>query len=422
MRFLGLFIFTFLFANFPARSQQQIKEMEEVLDCTNGFDLERKFAIDSKKNITPFIKTLYEMKLGMLFNEDEKALSLIDTLVLDYHTDLGSWQTCRLINKKAKMLVENGFYAKAADYIKDHLKFVNFINDSLSLMDREKHYNEMRDVPCPEISRPPKSSTITYELKVYPKGCHFTVPVSINGKTYMFIHDICCGHTSISEDMAKEMGLKIVNDDVVYGGSGGTSCKNATIDSLLVGDIVFRHPLLNITPVIDSSYAYCGILGNDFMRRVGAIDIYTDKRKMVFPYNKKSTRKQHNMMQGNGLYFLQAHSGSEEILFTLDTGANSSIILSPYYNKHKDWFDRNGKRDTLTVKEAGKKDLHDYLTVKSMPVRLGKAKADIKNVLVFPNLHFDAFGEQQGIFGTSFVNCFRKISVDFKDMRVDVKH
>ena len=90
MRFLVLLIFAIFFSNFQAKSQQQIKKMEEVLDCTNGFDLERKFTIDSKKEITPFIRTLYEMKLGMLFNQDEKALCLIDTLVLDYHTDLGS--------------------------------------------------------------------------------------------------------------------------------------------------------------------------------------------------------------------------------------------------------------------------------------------------------------------------------------------
>jgi len=40
---------------------------------------------------------------------------------------------------------------------------------------------------------------------------------------------------------------------------------------------------------------------------------------------------------------------------------------------------------------------------------------------VFPNLHFDAFGDQQGIFGTSFFDCFQKVTVNFKDMYVSVK-
>lgn len=396
-------------------------KMREILQSTDGFELETEYNSLKKENLPMHICILYEMKLAMLFNQEEKAMNLADTLLCKYHNKLGSFSITDLILKKVFILVTNGQYAGAANYIRNNLHLVSNHDDSTYLIQREGHYNEIRDVPRPEISRPHKDCEITYSINTTPKGRNFIVPVVINGKTYSFTYDVCGGHTSVTEEMAKDMGLQIINDEFVYGGSAGISCKNATTDSIVIGDIVYRHPLIKILPVTDSRYANFGVLGNHFMKSLGSFTIYPAKHKIVFPYKTKSSHKQYNMMYGNGLYFLQAHSGKERILFSLDSGASNSVLLSPYYQKHKAWLDQNGIKDTITISEVGKRNFQDFLSLKSMPITVGKADVSIKNVLVFPNLHFDAFGDQQGIFGTSFFECFQKVSVNFRDMYVGVK-
>jgi predicted aspartyl protease len=395
--------------------------VKEIIGSTDGFALEDEYNNEKKENQPTYIRVLYEMKLGMLFNQGEKALNLIDTLITKYHTQLGSFSTADLIADKVKILETDGQYVLAANYIRNNLHLVNNRNDSSFLIKREDHYNEMRDVSAPEISRPHKDCKIAYSLKTNPRGSHYIIQAVIKGKTYSFIYDTCGGYTTVTEEMAKDMGLQLINNDFSYGGSGGTTCKNATTDSIVIGDIVYRHPLIHIDPVQDSRYAYIGVLGNDFMNRIGSFTIYTAKHEIVFPYKTKPSHKQHNMMYGRGLYFLQAHTGKERILFSLDSGAYISGVLAPYYQRHKEWFDQNGIKDTLSIREIGKKHLQDFMTLKSMPFSIGKTKVTIKNVLVFPKMHFDAFGDQQGIFGTSFFECFRKVTVNFRDMYVEVK-
>lgn len=396
--------------------------MSRIYNSKDLFQLEEEYSVENKEKLDQSLKIFYEMKFASFLRQDEIAMTKIDTLLLKHNDVLTQWFIRELILDKAFFLSRNGQNGSAADYIKNNLKLITNQSDSLTLINSEKEYNEIRYVPCPEIIREKKTTTLYYTLKTYPKGSLYMVPVTIKGKTYKFIYDICGGNTalSISENMIKELGIKIRSKGYVYGGSLGRACLNATIDSLIVGDIVFRNPWLHIS-IVPDSVGISGILGNDFMNLIGSFSIYPKKQKIVFPYQVNSPTKKHNMMYGRGLYFLQAFSGNEKILFTLDSGSPASLALAPYYLKHKEWFDSNGVKDTSTVTEAAGKHFQEFLRVKSMPISVGKTTVEIKNMLVFPNMNFDAFGQQQGVLGTIFFECFRKVTVNFKDMNVDVK-
>jgi len=422
MKLSYLIIFLLFFIQLPVKSQRLLDELWRVYNSTDLFELEENYSLQNKEKLAPVTKVMYEFEFATLLKQDDKAMNLIDVMLTKHRENLDSLLQGQLIRDKARMLAGSGQCGRASDYIKEHLQFVRDHNDSLVLIDREKSYNEMRDFPNSEICRPHKKSIISYTLRNTPKGWHYIVPVVINGQSYGFIYDICAFSTAIyiTEKMVKEMGIKIIGKGSVYGGSGATSCLKATIDSIVIGDIIFRHPYLNINIVQDSS-AVSGILGNDFMSLVGSFSIYPKKQKIVFPYKTKSLHKSHNMMYGNGLYFMNAKSGKERILFTLDTGASASLILGSYYNKHKEWFDLHGVKDTATLEEGGRKRVEDFMTINSFPVTVGKTTVNLKKVYAFPNMRWDAFGEQQGVLGTSFFDCFRKVSVNFHDMYLSVE-
>lgn len=421
MKTSNLIIFLLFCIQISVESQNLRNELWKVYDSTDLFELEDNYALLNKKTLAPVLKNMYEYCFAALLRQDEKSMSMIDNLLTNHSANLDSLLQGQLIRDKARMLSGSWHYGKAADYVKDNLRFVKDHNDSLILIQREKDYNRMREIPVAEICRPSKSCSVSYALQSTPKGHHYIVPVVINGKSIGFIFDICSTSTgiSITEKMMKEMGIQILGKTSVYGGSGATSCLNGIIDSIKVGDIVFKHIFSNINIVQDSSKV-SAVLGNDFMNMVGSFSIYPKKQKIVFPYKTKSLSKQHNMMFGNGLYFINAQSGKERILFTLDSGASASLLLASYYGKHKEWLDLHGQKDSTTVDEGGLKRVEKFLTVNSFPVTVGKTTVNIEKVYAFPNMHWNAFGEQQGVLGTSFFDCFRKVTVNFREMNVSV--
>lgn len=411
-----------LFFHLAATPQQLQKELKRISNMTDLFLLEEEFSNANKAELNPVVKRLYLTEIATLLRQDEKALNQTDTLLIKYKDSLSSGLTAQLISDNAFLLSQNGKNGQAADYIESKLSLVTDHSDSLNLTTKIKGYNELRATPVPEIRRPPKTTIIRYTLRKTPKGHHYLVPVRIKNKTYSFIFDICGGNTAISvtEKMIKEMGIKIINSGAVYGGSGSTSCFNATIDSIMVGTIVFRNPLLHVNIVADSSQI-SGVLGNDFMRLVGSLSIYPKRHIIAFPPKIESSHKGHNMMYGSGLYFVNAQSKKEHILFTLDSGASASLILAFYYNQHKEWFDQHAVKDTATIEEGGRKRVEDYLSVNSFPVTVGKSTVVIKKIYVFPNMYWNAFGDQQAVLGTSFFDCFHRVSINFKDMYVSFR-
>ncbi len=402
-------------------AQPHVKKMETILDCSDGFSLQEEYNVEKKKGVDPFFMHLYEAVIADMFNRESVALVHLDSLVERYNGLLGSWQTARLIQKSAMILFEDGRYGEAADYIAGHQRCVSNKRDSSELLKSFHKYDKIRAVLRPEVVCPENGFVVYYERSPDPKGIHYTVPVVVNGKTYRFIYDICCAHTSVSRDLAEEMGLKMLQEDAFYGGSGSASCWNATVDSLCIGESIFRSPLLHVTPVLDSTYERTCILGNDFMRRVGLQLIYPEKHKLVYPSSGKTIRRRSNMIKGNGLYFIRASVQHKDNLFTLDTGAPTTVLLAPFYQRHKTWIDLSGKVDTVQVKEASKIATQTYGVLPTLPIKVGIKTVNVKNALLFKELHFDAFGDQNGLLGTSFIDCFRKVTVDMERMYVEFR-
>jgi predicted aspartyl protease len=421
MKILKLIFLLVFCTQLSANSQTLREQLWKVYESTDLFQLEDDYARLNKKTLAPVLKTMYEYSFAVLLRRDDRALDLTDELLENYSDNLDSLLKGQLIRVKARILSWNWHYGKAADYVRDHLHLVKDHNDSVVLIQRAKDYNRMREIPAAEIHRPAKGCSVNYTLQSTPKGHHYIVPVEINGKNMGFLFDICSTSTgiSITEKMMKEMGIQILGKTNVYGGSGTTTCLNGIIDSIKVGDIVFKHIFSNINIVQDSSKV-SAVLGNDFMHMVGSFSIYPKKQKIVFPKKTRSFYKQHNMMFGGGLYFINVKSKKERAVFTLDSGANATLLLAPYYAKHKEWIDLHGQRDSSSIDEGGRKRVEKFLIVPSFPVTVGKKTVNINKAYAFTNMRWDAFGEQQGVLGTSFFDCFSKVTVNFDAMNVSV--
>lgn len=260
------------------------------------------------------------------------------------------------------------------------------------------------------------------------RGVLMFVPVQIGGKEYRFIFDTGAGSTFVSQRFADEIGVRIISDSTMINNSmeGGAYGKSGIIDSMNIGDITFKNPILTISPLnpaVDSVYQVDAVLGADFMRLVGEVNIYPHQGKIVFPVKQTplpSTGK--NMLLLNGGMRLRLYSGKERLNFVFDTGNVRGDLFNAYYAKHKERIEKEGVKDTILVGGFGFVDNREILRLKSVPMRIGDTSFYMESISV----EFD--GNDQGIdktgedgaLGMDFIQLFGKIVINFKDMFVDV--
>ena len=100
-----------------------------------------------------------------------------------------------------------------------------------------------------------------------------SVPVAINGKTYPFTLDTGTGTTAISQRLADELGLRTICDSIRIDGIGSRLGSLAIADSLCVGNIVYKNPVVAVlppNPAVDTLLYIDAILGPSDSGRRGA--------------------------------------------------------------------------------------------------------------------------------------------------------
>ena len=83
----------------------------------------------------------------------------------------------------------------------------------------------MRETPAPKVDKPATdiSIPITIEKVKLPdsidpkgwRGTHILIPVTIHGNKYRFIFDTGAGTSYMSEQFARKVGVRIVNDSLI---------------------------------------------------------------------------------------------------------------------------------------------------------------------------------------------------------------
>jgi predicted aspartyl protease len=398
------------------------------LNQNNWFALEEDYPKMKDQIQTPILNGLSEVMISLRFNQPERALAGIDSLIINCPNDLGFSNICSMILFKGKVLGEQGLYAQSADFLNrflDQVPAATRKENFASHIALAKYYTEVRNEPKPEITRPNTDTEVPLSIKKVGRGVLMFVPVTIHGKTYPFIFDTGASSSVVSERLATEMGFRTVRDTMNLAGVGTGVGKCGTVDSIMVGEIAFRHPIFTIirsSSEVDTVFQVDAVLGLDFIRMVGETQIYPHEGKIRFPAQQTALPPTgRNLMLEDGQSYLKAYSGDERLVFHFDTGNVRADLFNPYYLRHKEMVDRNGVKDSYRGGGFGGMQTVNVIRLAHVPLTVSGVTFDLANIPVSTEAVTKVQKKEDGSMGMDFINLFKKITINYDKMFMTVE-
>ena len=425
-----------VFFSVSSFSQTADERIGNLLNRADWFELERTYPMLKDSMKVDFLKLMSEALIGYYFNRPDEALESIDKLLANHRAEIGNQNACNMVAMSCLVKGLKGEYAAAAQDARN-------IADRLNQQGKGEgayagfetiydFYKRLKDVPPPHVSRCPQEDvvvSIDIEKVKLPtdfeptgeRGTHLLIPVTVNGETYRFVFDTGAGTTLLSERMAKELGVRMLNDSIRINPDSPASMvgKMGVLDSMKVGDMKFYNSLVTIAPpnVLDSVVKVEAVLGMDFISQFDEIRIYPKKEEMVFPSVASSLPSSgRNLIKMDRTLKLKADDNGENLLFVFDTGCSTAGFNYLYYEAHKSALKSIGRRETVTGGGFNHINKREVLRVPTLGIKVGDRPVTLNNLIIDIENQGTKTADDMGIIGMDMITPFDCVIINLKDM------
>ena len=419
-------------------AQQADQRAATLINQADWFTLRDEFPSLRDSMQYDFLRLMAESMLNYHFGRDTEAVANIAELLNHHQEELGTATSLSMNYLRLSILGRMGQYAETADGAKSVIDQLagHGADELLALaIHIHKTYAPMRAYPAPQLVRSAQDVVVPFNRvvvndvkreewmhtgKIQRRDSLLSVPVAIHGKTYPFIFDTGASQTMIALRKVQELGLPILTDTLTIGSADGQEkiCSYAFIDSLSVGGITYRNMMALVgtdTTLALQTQKLDFILGVDFIRAVGEVQIDMDKREMLFPA--KPTPRP---VTGSNIYldhvpYLRASKDGRPLLFCFDTGCAGATLSSNYYQKFSDEVKATATPDTITTMGYGTIDTHEVLYLPSVSFAINDIPVTIREIHLDPT----ATGNADGRMGTALLRLFRRITINMQEMFIE---
>lgn len=359
---------------------------------------------------SPFLKTLSRFFVAHFYNEPDSALHYGGILLEKYQGDLGGG-------------VANVLYLMSDDAAR-----LGLWNDAYQMMHA---YNAaLRDAGGFQVIKPAKEIRIPFSYLFGKRENPGLICLSaqIHGETVRINYDTGAGTNVMSEEMARKLNLKLYDfAGTQIGGVSQVNSKFAIIDSVCLGEIVYRNVPFQIIDFstgnaeADAQLKEIGlhcVLGTQTMMPLGEIQFDFANCNLIVP-EKTSAKPSYapNIYRSAGNAFvlsLYDCKSQADINAHLDSGAAYHGLTFKYFDRNRGLFEGLVPTDALRYAGAGGvssakigyTDMHYKIgdrTVKSDSVRVA--------------MEGDLQGEEfDMLYGLPEMTAFDKMILNFKDM------
>lgn len=394
----------------------------ELLNTSDWFELERIYPAVAANVQTPMLKQMAEALLASNFNRPVEFREKLQKLIAEHQAELGFENVCNMTVIGAMVEGYEGNYAVAADMVKAIAEAVKAATGSLEgtgLSELLAYYEAVREYPAPVLEKPAEDIKIALTEKSYLLG----IPVVVNGKTYDFILDTGASFTMISQDLANDMGVKIIGDPVFVGGgeSTGGYGQRAFIENMNVGPVSFKNVIAFVSenPTDDDPLKVDAVLGMDFIERGGELQIDLAAMTLTIP-------AQPTVMPASGRNIILERNipvvettaaNGNRYTFILDTGASGANLSDL-------WFAKNAEVaaalpvETQNVWGHGGAVQLEIVKIPEYKLTIGTASAEFKDLPATVPANGTVSSSRDGRLGMGLLKQFSKVIFNFEDMFV----
>lgn len=419
-----------------SNAQSADERVGSLINSGDWFELEREYPVLRDSVQWKPLCHLADALIGYNFNNPDSVINNVDWIVANAQEKLGFNNVKNMVMLKGMTLGDMGDYAAAADYLNDYLNGVAGKVDVSIVSDiytAYRMYNKVRNEAKPEIVRHGEGDVVVplevenIELvngeKLDEKMMN--IPVRVNNKEYKFIFDTGASHSYVSERFAKDVGLRVVDSTYVFGGMRISVGGRGTTDSIMIGNIAFKHPMFIIGKAneeVDSIFRFDAVLGQDFLLRVGEARIYPSEGKIVFPSVQSGLPSYApNMMIDSNQLYVEGYNNDEKLLLHFDTGGSKSELHSAYYAKHKEDVERDGVLEVSGRGGEGGIMRVEAYQLKHFNVRVGDCETELKDIDVLTDKYHTMQNKEDGSLGMDFITACKEVIINTNKMFVKVR-
>jgi len=422
--FLSFIITAFSIGKIKAQSADEI--VGDLINQDNYFELDKEYPQLKESMQSDMLKLMAEGLLAFYFNQPKESNKIIGRMLDEYQQEMGFENSLGMTSVALKNLMSMEKYddiikatTSLIEQIKPHVdeetigSFESIKEMAIKLNEQEKTY----------LRRGTQDVEVPLTIEKIGRGELMFLPVKVNGHEGSFIFDTgCAAMNYVSQDFAKEIGIRIIADSLKISGVGGSAYGWIGIaDSISIGDIYYYNSLFIVAPPnpADTVYKVNAVLGAGFLNAVGEIQIHANDNKMVFPADRTPVPASgRNFLLNDGQPYLKVFSGDEQLTFHFDTGNVKSTLFYKYYKEHQEDIERKGYKDVTTSGGFGGVQTKEVYKLPSFTVHIKGCKpAELNNVEVeFTDTGFQGWILEDGSLGMDFLKSYDKVTINYHDM------
>lgn len=407
-------ILTTLLISGSFASAQTAAEIDTLITQKSFFKASELFQL--KKNSFTVTEQLFlGAELDNAFNRLQASNEKIDILQKEYKKVLTPEQHFALLE------LQQGNYAKLYNYRKASESINTLLKRYSKLITKEQRkdfentnliWKSLADAPAQTIEIAERSIIPLKKDKVGLSNMDV-----YNGDTHIdFIFDTGANISTITETTAKQLNMRLIDVKIEVNSITGikVNSKLAVCPEFHIGHITVRNAVFLVFPdsalaVPQIAYQINGIIGFPIIEAMKEVQI-TQSGEFIVP-KERSTTTSPNM----ALDFLTPVLLLEGDIYTFDSGANSTMLYKPYFDKHQQEIESGYTESDLQYGGAGGNITRKGYTVTWKPILDGK-ELEIPGVMVFKDKQPDKKDYIYGNIGQDVIKQFDKMTLNFEGM------
>lgn len=408
-------------------AQSFYEKINNLIQSNDYLELNRIYPSIKDSLTDDFSKNVIEGCIYNAMNCNEEAFKCYDYLINKYSDmyDMSNY-LCLAVNNMVNM----GLYKDAKQYIE---KF--YYKDTLQ---------QNAKIPFPEDYPIKRDYTIAYALQDCPQSSiirnseeNTTINMTVNNYGYWFINGDVNGFSNnimidtgasgniVSEDFAIKHNITIFQDSIpIYGINGKGYAKIGFIDSIKIGNLTYQNVPVSVLPTLvpvmreHLDLNIDAILGFPFIQKVGIMEIFPKKKKIVFPATDIHSKPDalSNISIWSNIINIEVTVGPvERQIYIFDTGSMGGIDM-PYqsfeaYRNELTDYDFKSKKIGMTGMTNNVDTTFAWKANKPIPVKIGGIKLKTQAVGSIEKANLQTVG-------VAFLNECDKITIDLHSMRI----
>lgn len=427
-----ILVFSLCVLSIGVNAQSVQERLNVILQQSDVQELSR-YLPQVRDSLDDFTRNVTEGFLHSGMNRPDLAFKCYENLIKQYSatydmTDYLSLAVREQINmgqyKEAKQSIERFYYK---DTLQQGVRIPFPEGHQLS-----EYYGIAYSLQDCAPSRIVRASNKPTRIKQsYAKNGFWMIPGNVNnGGQENFVFDTGASYDIISEDFARRHSIRSFTDSIkVPGFTGVATAKIGFIDSITIGNLTYQNVwvaiLPSIAPVTQSHLGYTidAILGIPFLKAIGAVELYPQKKKMIFPVVDEQIKPdlQPNMSVLECIRVEVAVGPIKRMLTMFDTGFACFSMDKPLYNSYSKEFqpyDFKEMKLGIAGVTGGIDTTYVWTPEKPVPIKMGSARIKYKDILIVDR---NNPMNKHEILGTGVINKFKKVTLNMNSMILETK-